>query len=142
MVAYEISPGPDRVLVELNLFKQTIEQRNKGVKVSADILQKTQPRLMSFSPLSSIQQIKEHIFEYYSSVFGTGADVESCIELQVSCNLPTVTLGKYNARQKAVCEFCKERHDNLTQFCELEILGLDTRSPSVASKVLLQNVLD
>jgi hypothetical protein len=38
MVAYEISHEPDQILVELNLYKQTVEQRNKGVKVSAEIL--------------------------------------------------------------------------------------------------------
>lgn len=86
--------------------------------------------------------MKEQIFAYYRSVFNNDADVESSIELQVRDNLPTVTVGKYNARQKAVCDFCKERHDNLTDYCELEVMGLDTRVPLIASKVLLQNVID
>lgn len=53
---------------------------------------------MSFSPLTSIQQIKEQIFDYYRSLFGDDADIENCIELQVRDNLPIVTVGKYNAR--------------------------------------------
>ncbi len=55
---------------------------------------------MTFSPLTSIQQIKEQIFDYYRSLFedDADADIENCIELQVRDNLPIVTVGKYNAR--------------------------------------------
>jgi hypothetical protein len=30
----------------------------------------------------------------------------------------------------------------MKEHCELEVMGLDTRKPEIASKVLLQNVMD
>ncbi len=41
LIAYEIlDDKPDQILVELNMFKQIVEQRNKTLKITADILQK------------------------------------------------------------------------------------------------------
>ncbi len=58
-------------------------------------------------------------------------------------NLPIVGEGnRYGVRKKVLCEFCKERHDSLTEHCELEVMGLDTRDSLVASKITLQNNID
>jgi len=62
--------------------------------------------------------------------------------LQVSDNLPIISEGRYGARRKAICEFCKEKHEGLIEHCELEVMGIDTRNPQHANKVLLQNVID
>jgi hypothetical protein len=56
--------------------------------------------------------------------------------------LPIISSGKYNARRSAPCDFCKERHDVMNDHCELEIMGLDASKPEIASKILLENVLD
>lgn len=52
-----------------------------------------------------------------------------------------ISSGKYGARASAPCEFCKQRHD-YNDHCELEIMGLDANKPEIASKILLENILD
>jgi len=79
---------------------------------------------------------------YINDVFGQDATIEESFDLHVRDNLPVVYEGKYNARRRATCDFCKEKHDTMTEHCELEVMGLDTSKAEVASKVLLQNVLD
>lgn len=69
-------------------------------------------------------------------------DVEEAILLQIRDNLPTVSSGKYNARIAAPCEFCKQRHDVMNDHCELEFMGLDANKPEIASKILLENVIN
>lgn len=98
---------------------------------------------MAFNPRRSVQSIKEDILAYIGEIFTQEGLKEegSPIELQVRDNLPMIEEGKY-VRRRATCEFCKEKHDSVTDHCELEVMGLDTRKPEVASKVLLQNVLD
>lgn len=79
---------------------------------------------------------------YIGELFSEQAIKDDPIELQIRDNLPTVAEGKYGSRRRAVCEFCQEKHDVMTEHCELEIMGLDCSKPDIASKVLLQNVLD
>jgi hypothetical protein len=97
---------------------------------------------MAFSPYTSIQAIKEDIMTYIGDVFGKEATIQDSFDLHIRENLPIIVEGKYGARRRATCDFCKEKHDSMTEHCELEVMGLDTSKPEIASKVLLQNVMD
>ena len=68
---------------------------------------------------------------------------EECpIELHLKDNLPTIQMGRFGARRPATCDFCKELHDSMQDFCELEVLGLDCTQEEIQKRVTLQNVID
>ncbi len=74
---------------------------------------------------------------YIADVFDKNQTISQAFSLQVRDNLPIVSEGKYGARRRATCDFCKKSHLSNVEHCPLEVMGLDTDKPEIASKVLL-----
>lgn len=47
---------------------------------------------------------------YIADVFDKDQTIAQAFSLQVRDNLPIVSEGKYGARRRATCDFCKKSH--------------------------------
>lgn len=67
---------------------------------------------------------------------------ECPIDVKFRDNLPMIQVGKYGARRSATCDFCKDTHDSMVEFCDMEVMGLDCTVPQIASKVTVETIID